>query len=195
MQHDKKAAKIKFAFPRIEKPIPFEVSIKAAKSQRVAERVAVLCFLKLQENQDFKVKDLECFRDDILSGYTGGEDVPNDHESWDLCRSQITDLNPTCAFNFEDATGKKLHFQTTRAAAGNSILQAERIARLCYLQLESGMPKLEVIEYRNKLYQAINPTLKPRKPEVSPRQKRKVVAREEPPSGKRAKAHHASMGS
>merc|ERR1719433_1817931 len=185
MDLDTKTNSIRFEFPRGEKHIHFCVSIKACgNSQRVAERVAYMCFQKLQADEQMTGKDLQKFRDNLLDGYTGGPDVKDDHEAWDECRGTINHGNPLCQFVVE-RKGQRIAMQTTAGAAGNSMLQAERIARLCYARVLGGASKDQAIEYRNELYKKLNPAANPRKAETAPR--RKSGTADEEPTAKRQK--------
>ena len=77
--------------------------------------------------------------------------------------------------SFQIATKHGLvRFQTTKTAAGGC-LQAERIARLCWTKLKSGVNREVVEEYRNQIYKKLNPPgAKPRGGQV-----------DEPPAKKR----------
>jgi hypothetical protein len=139
-----------------EKPtkIHFEVPLKSAgNSEAVARRVGALCLLKLRYGE--MLSEVEKLRDDLLSGYHGGEDVPLDHVAWDICRTYPSEKYPPVSFYVEFEDGRKIPLQTTTQAAGGNILEAERIARLCYVKMEKGFSKDAVIEYRNQLYKKL----------------------------------------
>jgi len=68
----------------------------------------------------------------------------------------------------EGKGGKKFAFQTTQGAAGGSILEAERIARLCWVKLNSGASKEDALEYRNRLYKKLESSS-----DMSPAKKRR----------------------
>lgn len=154
IEHDKKRGCVRFDFPKENKKIPFEVAVKATGgNQLVAERVAALCFKKLVDG--CSKEEAQKFRDGILKGYAGGDDVRADSEAWEVCRANITHSSPLVGWIHEGKDGKKFPFQTTQGAAGGNILEAERIARLCWVKLKSGMNKEAALEYRNRLYKKL----------------------------------------
>jgi len=153
VQYDKKRGCVKFEFPKGVKKIPFEVRVNSVGgSQLVAERVAAVCFKKFVDG--WHKEDAIKLRDDMVKGYRGGDDVKEDSEAWDICKGIFGTSKPSdvVAFDFFDKTGKKLHFQTTQLASGGNLLDAERIARLCWAKLATGTKKEAVMEYRNQIY-------------------------------------------
>jgi len=152
---DKEHKCYSFEYPMEGKKIKFQVALKAlGNNSMVAKRVATMCFSKFSHGSSNA--DVCKFRDELLQSYRGDvQDVSPDSEAWQFCRTQLTHENPVVPFQFEDKAGKKLPFQTTVRAAGGSILHAERIARLCWEKLKSGVKKDEVIEYRKRLYEKI----------------------------------------
>mmetsp|Transcript_97548 Transcript_97548/g.176230 ORF Transcript_97548/g.176230 Transcript_97548/m.176230 type:complete len:667 (+) Transcript_97548:47-2047(+) len=173
---DKKTNSVTFQLPKDGKQIDFSVSVKAAKSQKIAERVAAMCFVTMRDGGAAKA-DAAKLRDEFLDGYLGGEDVPADSEAWHACRISLTHSSPLVSWQYEDKAGKKLPFQTTKAAAGGC-LQAERVARLCWVKLQAGGTKEAVQEYRNKLYKQLQPNgPKPRADFNGPPAKRQKVAK------------------
>merc|ERR1712139_181693 len=95
------------------------------------------------------------FRDETLKGYKGGSDVKPSSEAWGICTAQISHCNPVVGFHVESKNGTKVPFQTTAVAAGGNILEAERIARLCWEKLTSGVKRDAVLEYRNQQYKKL----------------------------------------
>lgn len=61
-------------------------------------------------------------------------------------------LTPLVSFHMEDKSGNTFPFQITSIAAGGSLLETERIARLCWVKLKNGAKKDAVTDYRNSLY-------------------------------------------
>lgn len=152
---DKKTNVIKFEFPADNKKIPFSVSVKEAKSEKVALRVASMCFQLLGDHGMSK-NEVEKFRNEILKDYRHGDDVANDSEAWRICKaSGLTTRDAVVAFQFKSKDGSSFPLQTTIQAAGG-FLQAERISRLCWTKLTAGMKKDAVVEYRNGLYKRLN---------------------------------------
>jgi len=140
-----------FDIPIGEKKVHFEVPLKAVGNRAmVAARVAAICFQKMRDGM--AKKDAEKFRDDVLAGYVEGEDVRDDSEAWAECKIQLPHSSPLVKFTMETKGGQKTPFQTTQAACGGSILEAERIARLCWVKMSKGMKKDDVLEYRNSIY-------------------------------------------
>merc|ERR1711879_457814 len=95
-------------------------------------------------------EEVEVFRDDLLNQCRlmgkDAEDVPDDSEAWAKCRVQLKHQSPLVAFYFQakEDSGLKVTCQTTVKAAGG-IMQAERLARLCYNRFESGATKDQVV--------------------------------------------------
>jgi len=163
---DKAKKCVKFDFPHEGKKIPFEVPLKiVGGNASVGKRVASLCFKQFVDGQS--KESIVKFRDNLVKGYIGGPDAKPDSEAWEACRGTLAHTSPLCSFQLEQKNGQKIAFQTTMAACGGHILEAERIARLCYEKLANGMSKEKVLEYRNKvLYpQFPTPAYKKRKTE------------------------------
>jgi len=136
------------------KKISTQVTLQATGGNvNVARRVAAMMFSKMRDGAS--IAEVEKFRDEMLKDYVGGEDVPDDSEAWNVCRMQVNMGAPACGFNVEQKGGKRVPFQTTSQAAGGNVLEAERVARLCWQQLNKGVPKENVLAYRQKLYAAI----------------------------------------
>jgi hypothetical protein len=151
---DPKSQCVKMAFPTEDESQtidPIDVPLKAtANSRCVAKRVAMLCFLKMK--QGASRSDAEQFRDALVKDYTGGEDVPDDCDAWDICRATVSRQDHLVSFHYQLGDGTKVAFQTTAGAVNGSTLQAERIARLCWNKFQTGATKEEVLEYRDELY-------------------------------------------
>jgi hypothetical protein len=143
---------VEFDIPLDGKKIHFEVPLKALSDHKmVAARVAALCFMKMREGMP--KQQAEKFRDELIAGFRADEDdVRDDSEAWVECRTQMTHGCPLVSFQIEDKRGNKIPFQTTIGAVGGSMLEAERIARLCWVKLQKGADKDTIIEYRNSLY-------------------------------------------
>jgi len=173
---DKENKCYSFEYPMEGKKIKFQVALKAlGNNSMVAKRVATMCFSKFSHGSSNA--DVCKFREELLQSYRGDvQDVSPDSEAWQFCRTQLTHENPVVPFQFEDKTGKKLPFQTTVRAAGGSILHAERIARLCWEKLKSGVKKDEVIEYRKRLYEKVDSGSSKQKQEQSGCGKRALSA-------------------
>merc|ERR1712187_524768 len=96
----------------------------------------------------------------------GANDVPNDSHAWEHCKVKLSGSasgHPNVPTKFQGKDkGAAISFQTTVQACG-SIMNAERIARLCYAKVEAGSTKEEVVEFRNGLYTEANPKFQPRK--------------------------------
>jgi len=136
------------------KKVSTQVSFEATgRNINVARRLAAMMFSKIKDGAS--VSEVENFRDEMLKDYVGGPDVPDDSEAWKHCRIQINMGAPACGFQVEQKGGKRVAFQTTSAAAGGNVLEAERVARLCWERLNNGAPKEAVLEYRKGLYAAI----------------------------------------
>eukprot|EP00746_Dinoflagellata_sp_MGD_P149202 gnl/MRDRNA2_/MRDRNA2_81267_c0_seq1.p1 gnl/MRDRNA2_/MRDRNA2_81267_c0~~gnl/MRDRNA2_/MRDRNA2_81267_c0_seq1.p1 ORF type:complete len:636 (-),score=134.70 gnl/MRDRNA2_/MRDRNA2_81267_c0_seq1:164-2071(-) len=135
------------------KTISTEVSVRAAGCNKQVARGVAKCMFDLMKKGMSK-QEAEKFRDKMLKDYAGGEDVPENSQAWEICRVQTSHPNPLCSFQIEK-NGNKIAFQTTVGAAGGSILQAERIARLCWQKLQAGVHKEKVKEYRDREYAAL----------------------------------------
>lgn len=143
---------VEFDIPVGGEKVHLEVPLQAVRDRKmVAARVAAICFVKIRDGMS--KQDAAKLRDEILEGFREGEDVQDDSEAWAACRVNLSGNSPIVTFHYEDKTGKKSAFQTTVKASGESILEAERVARLCWVRLKKGARKEDVIEYRKKLYQ------------------------------------------
>lgn len=152
---DKKGKCARFDFPDGATKVPFEVCMKRlGNKERVALRVAAMCFQKMKGG--LSKKEVEKWRDELLDAYRGGEDVPEDSPAWDECRTQLSAPCPNTNFVVERKTGR-IPFQTTMGGAGGtgaagSLLDSERICRLCWVKFQKGASKDVVLEYRSQLY-------------------------------------------
>lgn len=159
---DKKTNVMKFEFPSDNKKIPFSVSVKEAKSEKVALRVASMCFQLLGPDHGMSKNEVEKVRNEMLKDYRHGDDVANDSEAWRFCKASVPSLvapngyrSAVVAFQFKAKDGSSFPLQVTILAAGG-FLQAERISRLCWTKLNAGMKKDAVVAYRNGLYKQVN---------------------------------------
>jgi len=132
-----------------------EVSLVAVGGhRRLAERVALLCFERLRDGDS--MEEALRFRDELYGECEGnGSDAPEDNEAWQRCRATLKHKNPLVCFQYQVEGGPKVAFQTTVKAAG-SIMNAERIARLCWIKFEQGICKDAVLAYRSELYKGMH---------------------------------------
>jgi len=151
--HDESRKCISCEFPDEDEMVKFEVPVAPFQSVNVARRVACICIGKLQDGTS-KENTMK-FRDALAKDYTGGDDVPENSEAWKACKVAINHENPLVAFQRELKDGSKVAMQTTVTAAGGSILQAERLARLCWQKLGQGKSKDDVISWRNEQYKKL----------------------------------------
>mmetsp|Transcript_32186 Transcript_32186/g.75570 ORF Transcript_32186/g.75570 Transcript_32186/m.75570 type:complete len:648 (+) Transcript_32186:66-2009(+) len=151
--HDKKRNVLVSTFNMGGKQCGYEVPVKPFKMKQVAMRVGCMMFQKMQNGET--QKEAEKFRDQLAKGYTHGEDVPEDSDAWKVCRFTPSSAG-VVGFYVEKKDGTRFPFQTTVTAAG-SILQAERVARLCWQKLTAGKDKETVLKFRNALYEQLNP--------------------------------------
>lgn len=157
LEFDQAGHRILVNFPAQEgqqeqkQPEPLEVPLAAANGRRrLAERMALMCFEKLRDG--VSRGEVEAFREDLCKQCKGlHDDVSDDSEAWQRCRVTLKHANPLVSFVFQAQGGPKVAFQTTVKASG-SILNAERIARLCFARLEAGDAKEAVLAYRGELY-------------------------------------------
>jgi len=133
-------------------PVEVEVPVASLGGRwRVAERVASLCGQKL--SMTGSKAEAEAFREELVAQWDGSApDVPEESMAWGACQCGLSAPNPLVGVSFQPAAGgKKIPFQTTVHAAGG-VLEAERIARLCYQRLVAGATKEQVLELRGQLY-------------------------------------------
>jgi len=123
-------------------------------NRRLAERVALLCFERLRDGDS--MEEVLRLRDELYGGCRSGlNDAPQDSEAWQRCRASLRHKNPLVGFHFQAEGGPKASFQTTVKASG-SVMNAERIARLCWVKFEQGFCKDAVLAYRNDLYKGMH---------------------------------------
>lgn len=77
-------------------------------------------------------------------------DAPKGHESFQKVRWR--EQQGIAVFQYPDATGVKVNFQTTRNASCGSQYAASRIARACYLRFEQKQSKDTILEFRATCY-------------------------------------------
>jgi hypothetical protein len=148
---NEKNKRVEFDLPSDGKKVHFEVPLKAVGNHKmVAARVAAMCFIKIREGMS--KQHAEKFRDELVAGHREGEDVRDDSEAWAVCKTQFGHGPPLVSFHMEDKSGNTFPFQITSVAAGGSLLETERIARLCWVKLKNGAKKDAVTDYRNSLY-------------------------------------------
>merc|ERR1712054_531698 len=149
-----------------DKKIHFEVPLAAVGNRKmVAARVAAMCFIKIREGMP--KQKAENFRDELVAGHFEDQDVKDTSEAWAECKTQLSHSCPLVGFQIEGKGGTKIPFQVTQQAAG-SMLEAERIARLCWEKLQKGEGKDTVLEYRNRLYEKRAAEAKKRAAEANP---------------------------
>lgn len=158
MVFNEKTNRLSFELPAKEgtEPVGFWVSVQETNgSMRLAERVAVICFERLADGAT--KKEAEALRDELCKQCQAigkAVDAPDDHCAWQRCRVTLKHRNPLVSFMYEKKSGAKEAFQTTVGAAGG-VMQAERIARLCWLQFDAGMTKDNISKLRNDMYAKI----------------------------------------
>ena len=126
------------------------VPIKDFHSAKVAERVAMLMMQKIKSGSS--EKEAIKFRDQLAAEFLPGKDVKEESEAWRQCKVQLSHTNPVVAFEVKRKDGSKFPFQTTVKAAGGNILEAERVARLCWEMLHGGKGKDETLKFRDNCY-------------------------------------------
>jgi len=179
VEYDEKRKSVVFQFPKEDTKIDFEVPIKSTGNKIVvAFSVAHKCFYRLLQGES--KQEVLKYRDELVGSYRGGVESPDESEAWEVCRAHGMHGTSVCSFSMEAKDGKKFPFQTTALAAGG-VLEAERIARLCWDKLKAGVKKEAVIEFRNRLYKesAASTAATP--------QKRKAAASESPASKDKVK--------
>eukprot|EP00929_Paragymnodinium_shiwhaense_P111280 TRINITY_DN7905_c0_g2_i1.p1 TRINITY_DN7905_c0_g2~~TRINITY_DN7905_c0_g2_i1.p1 ORF type:complete len:645 (-),score=189.17 TRINITY_DN7905_c0_g2_i1:74-2008(-) len=134
------------------KTTPFEVNIKGAITEQVAKSAATICFRQLRTGMSWE--ETLKYRNELVGNYKGGEDAPASSPAWSEVVATPTHRNPLVSFS-TSVRGKTVQFQTTAGAAGGNLLEAERIARLCWVKLHSGVSKDKVLEFRQKQYQRL----------------------------------------
>merc|ERR1712063_213946 len=117
-----------------------------------AERIAGLCYKRLRTG--ISVEDAESFRQQLYCDVIRGvADVPDDSASWHICHGGFAQGSVSFSYHIHGDI-KRTPFQTTVIAAGG-ILQAERVARLCYEKFRDGANKEDVLRLRQELYTEI----------------------------------------
>eukprot|EP00913_Durusdinium_trenchii_P017766 g16693.t1 len=152
--------------------VKLSVNIKAFQSLKVAQRVAIM-MMQMLVKSGASEKEAAKFRDELAKDYVQGKDVKDSSEAWKYCKVQLSHPSPLVAFVFHKkerargtqrggTTAARTWLESTAQflfwgaevpvlAAGN-VLQAERIARLCWEMLQSGKNKDAVLKYRDELY-------------------------------------------
>lgn len=139
-----------YAKLRGAKPSPQIRLGSAADSKKSSSAATEPAALPLAESTPASAKVTESARlpiDDI-------GDAPEGHEAWDKIQTgfRTGTTIPEYRFNFKNALGERVAFQTTVLASGGSEQMAQRIARLCYIRFTQGYDKSNVIAYRDELY-------------------------------------------
>jgi len=78
------------------------------------------------------------------------EDAPFDSAAWAKCK--FKESHNIAQFRYASPDGGLACFQATLRGAGGSRSEALRIARLCYMRLEAGQCREQVLAYRDELY-------------------------------------------
>merc|ERR1719375_731979 len=95
---DEKRKCATFEFKMGEEKINFQVPSSAARSMQVAKRVAAMCFEKLRDGAS--AKEAAKFREELVSGYQHGADVPPESGAWEACRVSLKHPFPLVSFQW-----------------------------------------------------------------------------------------------
>merc|ERR1719468_1072035 len=101
--------------------------------RRLADRVTKLCLEKIRGGASGE--EALAFRDELCRQCDRGPDVPDDSDAWGCCCADLEHSSPLVSFTLQ-LRGGEVSFQTTAKEAGG-VMEAERIARLCYAKFES----------------------------------------------------------
>jgi len=174
VEFDDKRKRCTFSLPNEGDKVEIEVPYKLVGNNRmVAYRAASLCFMAVRNGST--QKEAMSFRDELASGYVGGDDVPDSSEAWRECRCGLSGDSPVVCFQVEGKDGKRFPFQTTEKAANGSKLEAERIARLCWHRFQKGASKDAVLAFRNAEYSKIGGAAPPAQERRTPAKKQRTA--------------------
>jgi len=150
MEYDAEGQRVWFEVPVAGHNHRFHVPVSCAGgSVRLAERVALHCFQKFRGGGS--LADIDAYREELCAECQGQEDVHEDSDAWSRCR--VSGRPGSLLVSFHYLVGAiKVAFQTTVNAVGGNIMEADRIARLCFARFERGDPKEKVLQYRQQLY-------------------------------------------
>merc|ERR1719291_1487156 len=151
--------------------VPYWVSKEQASgSLMLAERVASLCAARFKEGA--VQEEVEAFREELLGQCSrmgrDASDAPYESEAWPICQASYSGGDMVVNFRFttqrvrrqrgkgrRGPAGYEVHFRTSARAAGDSVIQAERVARLCYEKFKAGVSREDARAYRAHLYRQI----------------------------------------
>merc|ERR1719291_996614 len=152
--------------------VPYWVSKEQASgSLMLAERVASLCAAGFKEGA--VQEEVEAFREELLGQCSrmgrDAPDAPYESEAWPICQASYSGTEMVVNFRFTarrvrrqrgrgrlgPAGPDKVHFRTSARAAGDSVIRAERVARLCYEKFKERPSTEDVRAYRAPLYRQI----------------------------------------
>jgi len=129
----------------------FEVCVKMAGSRKVAERIGLMCLQKLKTGAT--KEETEMFSKELYAQCRMGlEDAPEDSDAWRYCKVNWWNRTPVVSFHYPKEGGGHIAFQTTAKVLEGNMMEAERIARLCWAMYASGAEKETVFKHRNELY-------------------------------------------
>jgi len=129
----------------------FEVSVKMAGSRKVAERIGLMCIQKWKDGATRE--ETEMFRNGLYGQCRIGlDDAADDSEAWRYCKVNWWHPAPVVGFHYPREGGGHIPFQTTAKVLKGNMMEAERIARLCWTMFASGADKDAVVMHRNGLY-------------------------------------------
>mmetsp|Transcript_10222 Transcript_10222/g.28555 ORF Transcript_10222/g.28555 Transcript_10222/m.28555 type:complete len:908 (-) Transcript_10222:94-2817(-) len=86
-------------------------------------------------------------------------DAPEGHPA----HTEVKTEDQEASFEYAPSGGATVTFRTNAQACGNSLAEAERISRLCYMRFQEGMSEQEVLYYRNCLLSGCSFLLAPRR--------------------------------
>mmetsp|Transcript_115539 Transcript_115539/g.204186 ORF Transcript_115539/g.204186 Transcript_115539/m.204186 type:complete len:862 (+) Transcript_115539:61-2646(+) len=158
LDEERQCLKFELSVGDAEESLSYEVALAATQGNRqLAERIGWLVQHRFCPPGASLpgMAEVLAFRDELYQQCKrlGREDAAEDSEAWRLCKVSLRHPSPLCSFVYIDKSGTKIHFQTTVKAAGGNMLEAERIARLCWAKLEAGATREEVLSFRTKLYE------------------------------------------
>ncbi|CAK0834165.1 unnamed protein product [Prorocentrum cordatum] len=153
--------------------VPYWVTKEQASgSLMLAERVASLCAARFREGA--RQEEVEAFREELLGQCSrmgrDAPDAPYESDAWPICQASCSGGEMVVNFRFaarrvrrQRGKGRRgglagpdlVHFRTSAGAAGGSVIQAERVARLCYEKFKEGASREDVRAYRAHLYRQI----------------------------------------
>lgn len=83
----------------------------------------------------------------------GQADAPLGHISFTKVKFNASHSSPYARFTIAHPNGSNVPFQVTMVKTGSKMEECMRLARICYLHLEQGKSKEEVLAIRNNAYE------------------------------------------